>query len=95
MPDRRKPPPSESDLKANQADALADLKQARADHAERNIADRRNVLLGTFITEHIARNPKLRDYVEKHVYKFHKRERDQAFLRDWLDQLAEKQKPSE
>ena len=88
-------PPSEPDPKAKQAEVLADLRKARADHAERKITDRRNVLSGTFISEHIARNPKLSDYVEKHIFTFHKRERDRAFLHAWLDQFAEKQKQSE
>lgn len=90
MADRRKPSPSEPDLKADQAEAVAALQQARSDHAQRKQDDRRNVLLGAFFADHINRNPKLRDYVEKHLFSFHTRERDRAFLRAWLDRIDEK-----
>lgn len=90
MADRRKPPPSEPVPKAGQTEAAAALKQARSDHARRKEEDRRNVLLGAFFAEHVARNPKLRDYVEKHVFSFHTRQRDRQFLRTWLDQIEEK-----
>lgn len=94
MADRRKPAPSEPGSKADQAEAVAALKQARADHVRRKEEDRRNVLLGAFFAEHVARNPKLRDYVEKHVFTFHTRQRDREFLRTWLDRIDEKT-PSE
>jgi len=90
MADRSKPAPSKPDLKADQAKAAAALKQARNDHATRKSEDRRNVLLGQFFAEHIQRNRKLRDYLEKHVFSFHARERDQAFLRTWLDGIDKK-----
>lgn len=90
MADRRKPPPPEPGSKADQAEAAATLKQARTDHAQRKLADRRNVLLGQFFAEHVARNPKLRDYVEKHVFSFHTRQRDREFLRTWLDRIDKK-----
>ncbi len=90
MADRRRPAPSEPDSKADQAEAVAALKQARADHARRKEEDRRNVLLGAFFADHVTRNPKLRDYVEKHAFSFHKRERDRQFLRTWLDGIDKK-----
>lgn len=90
MPDRRKPSPTKPDLKVDQSEAIASLQQARIDHAQRKQDDRRNVLLGQFFAEHVTRNPKLRDYVEKHVFSFHTRERDRAFLRAWLDQIDKK-----
>ncbi|MGG7519705.1 hypothetical protein ACQ3G6_17655 [Allorhizobium undicola] len=85
MANRRKPSPPEPGSKADQAEAAAALKQARAEHAQRKSDDRRNVLLGAFFAEHVARNLKLRDYVEKHVFTFHTRQRDREFLRTWLD----------
>ncbi|MBB4067389.1 hypothetical protein [Gellertiella hungarica] len=90
MADLRKPSLIEPDLKADQAEAVAALKQARADHAQRKSEDRRNVLLGQFFAEHVACNPKLRDYVEKHVFSFHTRQRDRDFLRTWLDRIDKK-----
>lgn len=90
MADRRKPSSPEPGSKADQAEAAAVLKQARSDHAQRKLEDRRNVLLGAFFADQVTRNPKLRDYVEKHVFSFHTRERDREFLRTWLDQLDEK-----
>ncbi|AXV18553.1 hypothetical protein CYG48_22205 (plasmid) [Neorhizobium sp. SOG26] len=90
MADHRKPAPPEPGPKAGQAEAAAALKQARINHAQRKLEDRRNVLLGQFFAEHVARNPKLKGYVEKHVFSFHTRQRDREFLRTWLDQLDEK-----
>ena len=90
MSDRRKPASSEPGSKVDQAAAVAALKQARSDHAQRKEEDRRNVLLGAFFADHVTRNPKLRDYVEKHVFSFHTRERDQQFLRTWLDGIDKK-----
>jgi len=90
MADRRKQSLSTPDPKAEQAEATAALKQARADRAQQKSEDRRNVLLGAFFAEHVARNPKLRDYVEKHVFNFHTRQRDREFLRTWLDRIDEK-----
>ena len=90
MADRRKPASSEPGSKADQAEAVTALKQARSDHARRKEEDRRNVLLGAFFAEHVQRNRKLRDYLEKHVFSFHTRERDQAFLRLWLDGIDKK-----
>ncbi|KQS67650.1 hypothetical protein ASG39_22670 [Rhizobium sp. Leaf371] len=77
-------------MKADQAEAVAALKQARSDHARRKEDDRRNVLLGQFFAEHVQRNRKLRDYLEKHVFSFHTRERDRQFLRTWLDGIDKK-----
>lgn len=85
MVDRSKPVPSEPGSKADQVEAAAALKQARSDHARRKEEDRRNVLLGQFFAEHVQCNRKLRDYVKKHVFSFHTRERDRQFLRTWLD----------
>lgn len=93
MADRSKPPSSAADPKAEQAEVREKLRVARTDHATRKMEDRRNVLLGAFFAEHVARNSKLRAYVEKHVFTFHTRERDRAFLRVWLDQLANKTMP--
>lgn len=88
--DRRKPAPSKLDSKADQAEAVAALKQTRSDHAARKAEDRRNVLLGQFFADHVARNRKLRDYLKKHAFSFHTRERDRQFLRTWLDGIDTK-----
>lgn len=90
MSDHQKIPPSKSDMKEKQAEVIITQKQARTNHTQRKINDRCNVLLGAFLVDHAARNPKLMAYVESHIFTFHTRKRDQDFLRAWLDQIKEK-----
>lgn len=77
-------------MKEKQAEALISQKQARTNHTQQKIYDRRNVLLGAFFADQAARNPKLMAYVESHIFTFHTRKRDQDFLRAWLDKIKEK-----
>jgi len=77
-------------MKEKQDEASFAQKQARTNHSQRKINDRRNVLLGAFLADHTARNPNLMTYVESHIFTFHTRKRDQVFLLAWLDKIKEK-----
>lgn len=76
------------ELEKNRIEASLEKDRARMRHAERKAEDRRNFLLGAFLAHHIALNPKLRSDVEKNIYRYHKRKRDQDFLKAYFDALA-------
>lgn len=88
MPDDTIDRLSKAELKEKQAAARVEQVQARDRHAARKADDRINFLLGAFLAHHVARNPKLRRDVVKSIYRYHKRPRDQDFLKAYFDALA-------
>lgn len=88
MPDADPDRLTQLELEKSRIEARLEQDRARVRHAERKAEDRRNALLGAFLAHHLARNPKLRGDVEKNIYRYHKRKRDQDFLKAYFDALA-------
>lgn len=78
----------ELEAKKSRVEAQLVQHKARQLRQDKKRTDRLQVLLGSFLFDHMERNPALRRYVRQHLLDFHTRQRDRDFLAIFLEGLA-------
>jgi hypothetical protein len=76
---------TELEAKKSRIEAQLAQHKARQLRHDQKRTDRLHVLLGSFLLDHVQRNPALRRYVRRHLLDFHTRQRDRDFLVTFLD----------